>query len=531
MIGLRLMDHPPYLPFSLMRCVFPVLLAVALSGCVVTPIADTSGEPAVVLLVPTFTPTPMPTATLPAPPQPSEVSSPPPAREATATEAIETAAAEATATPVPTATPTPSGLGIGYVQADVLNLRSGPIASFTVLGQLRKDHAVELLERNEDGTWWRVCCLADGATEGWISGAYLNLVLHAPALAVSDADAAAASRTLITDPHELWTYTSDLAFSQLPESRYSHPPSAPVNPLTGLPIAPERLAQRVLTVCIPSDVNARPQSGLSQADVVYEYLVDGFQITRMTGVFYGDDAPLIGPVRSARLINFYLGYFYNAATMCSGASDYLRRLLREMADFPFFDIDLDNPQGIYPYSFLLGSGLTRFHTNTQGMRRWLADASREQAMDVQGFHFGEPPTGGVPAAYVRIPYPTVSSAWVEFRYLPAAGRYLRSVGGQPHRDRNNNEQLAPHNVIVQYVPHQATHLVEDALGSRSLDQDIFGSGPAVIFRDGVMYEGTWHTDDLGRLTRFQDARGEALTLRPGRTWIALVPDGYLLAVE
>lgn len=504
----------------------------------VTPAANTSGEPVVVVMVPTFTPTPRPTATMPAPPQsaPLETGSPTPAVEATAAEAvatIEPVAAEATATPVPTASPTPSGLGIGYVHADVLNLRSGPSTSFTVLGQLRKDHAVELLERNEDGTWWRVCCLADGVTEGWIAGAYLNLALHAPVQAVSDADAAASARTLITDPHELWTYTQELAFSRLPESRYSHFPAEAVNPLTGLPIAPERLAQRVLTVCIPSDVNARPQSGLSQADVVYEYLVDGFQITRMTGVFYGDDAPLIGPVRSARLINFYLGYFYNAATMCSGASDYLRRLLRDMADFPFFDIDLDNPQGIYPYSFLLETGLplTRFHTNTQGLRRWLADTSREQAMDVQGFHFGEPPTGGVPAAYVRIPYPTVSSAWAEFRYLPAAGRYLRFVGGQPHMDRNNNEQLAPHNVIVQYVPHQATHLVEDALGSRSLDQDIFGSGPAVIFRDGVMYEGTWHTDDLGQLTRFQDARGEALALRPGRTWIALVPDGYRLTVE
>ena len=286
-----------------------------------TPVANTPGESVVVVMVPTFTPTPMPTATMPAPPQssPLETSSPTPAVEATATEAvatIEPVAAEATATPVPTATPAPSGLGIGYVHADVLNLRSGPITSFTVLGQLRKDHAVELLERNEDGTWWRVCCLADGVTEGWIAGAYLNLALHAPVQAVSDADAAASARTLITDPHELWTYTQDLAFSRLPESRYSRFPAEAVNPLTGLPIAPERLAQRVLTVCIPSDVNARPQSGLSQADVVYEYLVDGFQITRMTGVFYGDDAPLIGPVRSARLNNFYLGYFYNAATMC-----------------------------------------------------------------------------------------------------------------------------------------------------------------------------------------------------------------------
>ena len=227
------------------------------------------------------------------------------------------------------------------VTAKLLNVRSGPGITYLVLGRLNHSDKVQVLEPSEDSTWYRICCLSDGATQGWTSGAYLTFAaepLAPPQSPPSNIpfvpDSMDLSDAQIPDVHTLWDMTMRMAFGHLPEHRFSYPPQANINPLTGLPVSTARLGQRAVAVCIPSDLQARPQSGLSQADVVYEYLVDGELVTRMTGIFWGEDVPLIGPIRSARLINFYLGHMYNAGTMCSGASDHIRRLLRDMADFP-----------------------------------------------------------------------------------------------------------------------------------------------------------------------------------------------------
>ncbi len=500
-------------------CAF--MLTVLLGGCTVTTIAPLVETAAVAIPTPTEpAPTPSPSV------QADEVE--------TQTEGEAETGPESDAADQETAVF--SGVPAS-VTANALNVRSGPGTSYLVLGQLYASDEVQALERSQDGEWYRVCCLADGTTDGWASSAYLAFAsdTQAPETSQTNIPFAPTSGDLsdsnIPDAAALWDLTVNMAFEHLPDSRFTFPLQSNLNPLTGLPVDSERLNRRAVAVCIPSDLQARPQSGLSQADVVYEYLVDGDLVTRMTGIFFGEDVPLIGPIRSARLINFYLGYLYNAGTMCSGASDHIRRLLRDMADFPYFDIDLDNTHGLLPYSFLVGEGLTRFHTSTDGIHGWLEDTTREQPMDLQGFEFGAPLEGGIPVSYLHIPYPEVTGAAVEFRYYPDAGQYLRYVGGEPHIDRNSNYQIAPQNVVVQYVTHTSTFLVEDALGSRSLDHDIFGSGPVYVFRNGMMYEGTWHTGSLGQLVKFRTADGQVIPLTPGRSWIALVPADYQLTIE
>ena len=75
------------------------------------------------------------------------------------------------------------------------------------------------------------------------------------------------------------------------------------NPLTGLPGDPTRLTKRPVAVVVNNRPVARTQYGLSAADVVYEYVMDGWYVTRFTAIYYGNEVERIGPVRSARLIN------------------------------------------------------------------------------------------------------------------------------------------------------------------------------------------------------------------------------------
>ena len=89
------------------------------------------------------------------------------------------------------------------------------------------------------------------------------------------------------------------------------------------------------------------------------------------------------------------------------------------------------------------------------------------------------------------------------------------MSGGAHVDGNTGAQLAVDNVIVQYVPHQATDIVEDSLGSTSIRLDLFGSGQAIVFRDGQAFEGTWRSESRGDTPRFFDASGAEIPLKPG----------------
>jgi hypothetical protein len=309
--------------------------------------------------------------------------------------------------------------------------------------------------------------------------------------------------------------------------------SAPIgaNPLTGLPWGGERAGQRPVIVCINNDYAARPQFGTSQADVVYEYLMEGYGITRFSAIFYGSEAGSVGPVRSARLINYYMGGLYDAGLVCSGASDAVRYSLKHEAPFPYMDIDLDDASNTR-YSVSIGSDYrTRLRTDTAKLHRWLSDWGVEKAASLRGFTFGNLPAGGAPATAIAIPYPRATGSQVSYLYDPGSGRYLRSLGGVAHVDGNTGAQLAMENVIVQVVTHEATNIVEDSLGSTSIRLNLFGSGPAILFRDGQAFTATWRSDSRGDTPRFYDAQGNEIPLKAGKSWISVVPESYTVTYQ
>ena len=134
---------------------------------------------------------------------------------------------------------------------------------------------------------------------------------------------------------------------------------------------------------------------------------------------------------------------------------------------------------------------------------------------------GEVPPDGRPAAQIQIPYPPKSATlWL---YDSRTGRYLRFIEGRPHTDAEDGRQLSAANVIVAYARHETTDIIEDSLGSRSIRIVLRGSGKAQVFHDGVLLEGTWQRPDDG-LIQFAAANGRPIQLKPGNTWIEIVPD-------
>lgn len=488
-----------------------MMLGLVACGERVPPQAAPSSPTGVVTVPPPLTPTPTPT--------------PPP-----------TVMTHLSATPLPSATPTvplsPTRVPLGVVNAAVVNVRSGPGLAYEQVGQVQQGETYPLVGRNEAGDWWRICCVGAPGQE-WIKGEFLDINLSAEEAAQRVALAPIPpspipAPTVPAAPPGNTQGGSNAARSAAPiaglppQGNFSAPGAT--NPLTGAALPAGRNQQRPVAICINNDAAARPQFGMGQADVVYEYIMEGWGITRFTALFYGQAPNHIGPVRSARLINFHLGALYDAGTICSGASDPVRYLLKKENPYPYLDVDLDDASNTRYTSSVTRDYRTRVRTSMEGARRWLARWEVERAPAIRGFTFGPLPAGGVEALALSIPYPRGSQ--VSYRYDAASGRYLRFLAGAAHTDGNTGAQLAVENVIIQYTPHEKTDIIEDSLGNTSIRISLFGRGKALLFRDGRLFEGSWQSESRGDTPRFYDAQGHEIPLKPGQSWISVVPFDY-----
>jgi hypothetical protein len=304
-----------------------------------------------------------------------------------------------------------------------------------------------------------------------------------------------------------------------------------INPLTGLPVSdPALLQRRPVMVRVGNDPGARPQVGLNEADMIYEEIAEWW-VTRFTAIFLSQDPPMIAPVRSARLINTQLTSQFQGALASSGGSDGVRWELSQ--------IDITNLDEYFvpqPYFYRENEGWqTRLAFDTTVARDYLAEEGLEEAPKLRGFLFTEQLeeetlTAGVvgDALEVIIPFPK-STSEATWRFDPASGKYVRFTVGENHSDASGN-QLNAANVIIYFADHQATDIVEDSNGATSIRIMMDGRGAAWLLRDGKILKGNWETDGSQTpLFVFDD--GTPMPLKPGNTWVQVVPLEYFITVD
>jgi len=310
--------------------------------------------------------------------------------------------------------------------------------------------------------------------------------------------------------------------------------AANANPLTGLPVSdPKVLVRRPLFVAVGNDPEARAvHYGFTEADLVYEYIMEGRAVTRFTLAFLANESERIGPLRSGRLVNFHLTPQYGGALAVSGAQGQINWFLTFKMAAPYLNVDLDDPSQVkYAYNIwgLAPSKdleyLTRLWTSTDRLRRWLSDKKAEQDPKLVGFTFSETAPAGAPAKSASIPFP----AAVTWTYDPTSGRYLRSMGGAAHKDGASGKQLSAANVIIQTVAHEKTEYWEDAI-STSIRIVTVGEGPVTILRDGVAIKGTWRAGDT-TMPEFFDPAGKPIALKPGNSWFELVAPETAVTIQ
>jgi len=282
--------------------------------------------------------------------------------------------------------------------------------------------------------------------------------------------------------------------------------------LVGLNGQPTGRGRPVLAVKIDNTRPAHPQIGLGSADVVYVESVEG-QLTRLMAIFSSRIPKIIGPTRSARASDLELLAEYGRVDFAfSGANRGVLALVRQA---PVHDVSFDTVTSAYyrdyrrpaPYNLLL--------------RPTVALAATKSAVgkDIGLRFLAAVPAGGTASRgfAVRLgPYASLS-----VRYDRKRHDWPLSMDGRPSLLAGGGA-VTPANVIVQYVKVRGSRF-HDVNHNVSPYTSTVGTGRAVVYRDGRAYAGRWRRPSAAAGTRFTDAHGADLALRPGSTWIVLVP--------
>jgi len=326
--------------------------------------------------------------------------------------------------------------------------------------------------------------------------------------------------------------------------------------------------RRPLTVMIENHLDSRPQSGLMNADVVYEAIAEG-GITRFMGVFYCNATQTstqkydVGPVRSARTYFLDLAseyadyplYVHVGGANCSAATpggpcttSVKAQAIEQISKYGW------NNKGTW-------SDLSQFSLSYKACRRepdrtgetrdtehtmycsttelWNVAASRglTNLTEINNSSWdkkfrpwlfnAEDKSVGTTVNTISFDFWGDKAYAVTWKYDAISNRYLRINGGEAVVDFNNQQQLSTKNLIIQFVKE-----------SRSIDEHahnlyaVVGSGTGLYFSNGQKTEITWSKADRQARTIFKDkTSGKEINFVPGQIWIEILPLGNKISYE
>lgn len=302
---------------------------------------------------------------------------------------------------------------------------------------------------------------------------------------------------------------------------------ADINPLTGLQVEKQETLQRppvmVKVANFPRD--GRPHAGLSAADIVFDYYI-GQGSNRFIALFYGNNAPKVGPVRSARLVDPQLVRLYQGVLAFAGAD--------MNVVFPFINRHLGGRainQSPATCPALCSAEQPQTVLSVFADTEKLSELARsrytpaEPRPNLDGMAFdSRAPENGVEANQITVIFNVQNQA--AWKFDPESGKYLRwieavdsynNVSMVPLTDRNTGEQLAFANVVLLFATYNE---YSPALHEINLWYNQ-GGRRAVLFRDGQALEGNWKTPATDQPIQFFDANGNPLPFKPGNTWVVI----------
>lgn len=295
-------------------------------------------------------------------------------------------------------------------------------------------------------------------------------------------------------------------------------PKTVASKTTGLQVDPSINQRAVTGIMIENSLEARPQSGLDQADIVFEAIAEG-GITRHLALFHDTEPDYLGPVRSVRPYYVQWCMTFDCAIAHVGGSP---EALGNIREWGTKDLDQFANGGSY---WRINSRYAphNMYTSTAKLRELEAAKGYGAATFTPLVRKADAPSQAPNARSINI---NISSYNFNSHYDwdGASNTYKRSLGGAPHMNINaggGQNQLSPKVIVVMVMPYGVALDKHSSYGT-------IGSGQAYVFQDGMVTEGTWNKPDMKAQFTFADGAGKPIALNAGQAWfVALGGAGTL----
>jgi hypothetical protein len=304
-----------------------------------------------------------------------------------------------------------------------------------------------------------------------------------------------------------------------------------INMLTGQEISDSVLNSRPFALMVENSPDARPQSGIINADVIFE-VVDEGGVTRLVAVYSSKEPDLVGPVRSTRPYYAEIARSFDPILVFWGTAPQFYVIVANLG------LDYLSPLGDGTGNSSItanfvdpGSGegkdairdATRIaphnaYVRLPRMKEIAAGIGYSLEGGQSPFKFKEDAPEGDRGDISDITIDFSSAAFkVDYKYDSATNTYLRSSGGNPSLDRESGDQMAFNNVIVLFTDIKNSGDEAGHMLIRTTQ-----TGDAYYFIDGKVIEGTWGRNSALEPFSFKDKDGKTILVNRGKTYVSMV---------
>lgn len=280
--------------------------------------------------------------------------------------------------------------------------------------------------------------------------------------------------------------------------------------LTGNEVSEDVAKRPILGIMLENSKEARPQTGLDAAGIVFEGVTEG-GITRYLALYQEDMPKDVGPARSLRphFLNWAMGFDASIAHV-GGSSEALElaeeRDAKSLNQFKYSEPYYRDDSRRAPHNM---------YAKTEDLQELQKDQSHEKSDFNDIPRSQDQPTQTPQAEKITINFSS-SLYQAQFRYDTVSNSYTRYLAGEPHIDKATDKPITVKNLIVIRTDPQPNGV------------DAIGSGEAVVFKDGAATEVRWEKSNYNSRIIILDNQNNEVALNRGDTWIAALDEGKQL---
>lgn len=291
-----------------------------------------------------------------------------------------------------------------------------------------------------------------------------------------------------------------------------------ISPYTGEEVSKEIADNIAVLAIVENSVDARPQSGLNAADIVYETMAEG-GISRFIALFQKENTTTIGPIRSARPYFLDISKEYNLPfAHCGGSQEALDTISNEKL---MSMNEMTNASTYWRDS--IRKAPHNLYTSTQKLKE-LINIKKFEYVPIINLKFDKSYWDNTKLAKATDVLLKMNK-YYNTSYTYKNGFYLKSMDGKSSTDKEDNLPLAFKNIVV-----QITSIKTQADGDH-LDIGLVGSGDGYVISNGKFVKMHWSRKDVNSQTHLTDDQGNALPLSPGKTWWNIIDKSTLIDIK